>query len=199
MGRGAMRPAMDTGRAAAALGGDQRIWTGIGVVTGEPFVDSNEGMFVCVTLQPEDVRVCARVATVYSGDGFGVWFPLRAGEQVVVVLPRGDTFESPVVVGRVPSREEKPPTEFDNRTIIVKAKAGEDIKVITNGAGRVKLGDATGPKSAVRFEDLNAALQSFVVFVNAHTHVVSGTVAAAPTPPATLNLQPAKSQKVKVD
>lgn len=176
MARPAARKALDTNRAGAAFGGDQRIWVGIGIVSKAPTLDPVNGLFATVILQPENIPVTARVACAYSGPEFGVWLPLRKDEQVVVMFPRGDTFDSPIIVGRVPSQDEKPPSEFDNQTVIIKGKSGENVKVITQGSDQVYLADPAGPYSAVRYQPMSQALAALLNQILAHTHL-GGTLA----------------------
>lgn len=191
-------------RMGAAVAGptqDTRVWSAIGVVKGEPFLDPDEGIFAVVEIQPEQYRVCARMSAVYSGDGFGIWTPLRDGEQVVLGLPMGDTFGFPIILGRVPSRDEKPPQEFQNDRVLIKGRGGEHIVLATQGSGEVRVVDPTGPKHGVRWEDLNSALQSYVLAVNTHTHIFPTGGSQPTTPPVvptTLNLTPARSTRFKV-
>jgi hypothetical protein len=192
---------MDTGRAGEAVSPPTLLWSALGIVKANPVVDPAEGVFVLVRVMPEDFTVSCRVAVTYSGDGFGMYFPLRVGEQVAIAFPGGETFGNPYIVARIPSREEKPPTEFDNEVVIVKMKTGESIRVLTGGGGEIRLGGGQNEASAVRWSDLNQALQQYHAQTYApHTHLdpVSGStgVPSVLTPP---NIAAAASASVKVD
>lgn len=197
-----VRTEPDVSRIKQALGGDKSLWVAIGLVEGTPFVDPDEGVFVMVKIMPDEFKVCCRVLTWYSGDGFGVYFPLRAGEQVLVDFPGADTFGAPCIVGRIPSRDEKPPTEFDNATGILKMKAGEDLRVLTQGAGEVRLGDGTNESNAARFTELQNYVTQLATALVAHVHpgVVNGGGSTGPSATVFPNdISSARSGHVKID
>ncbi len=93
--------------ALARPGMDPRVWVSYGLVAPETAdhksveFDAPWGPTVWVVLQPHRQIVACRVAGHVAGNGEGEWAPFLAGDEVLVVVPEGDTRAVPVIVGRL--------------------------------------------------------------------------------------------------
>jgi len=93
--------------ALARPGMDPRVWVSYGLVAPETDdhksveFDAPWGPTVWVVLQPHRQIVACRVAGHVAGNGEGEWAPFLAGDEVLVVVPEGDTRAVPVIVGRL--------------------------------------------------------------------------------------------------
>lgn len=109
-----MRTTPDTasmGRGVSYPGIDPRLWISLAVVT-ELGVDPANGVYADVQLIPSgDLQTC-RVGIAYGGPGYGAWFPLAKDDLVVVLFPRGDPAEGPVITSRLWSGSDPPPREL---------------------------------------------------------------------------------------
>lgn len=118
---------------------DPRTWVSIGLVMAAQQVDGETvnsvefdedlGPLVNVTLQPTNVSVRCRVASVIAGNGEGEYVPFVEGDEVLVVIPDGQTMSSPVIIGRMNNGVDKWPSE---------SIAGQDPKKNTFAFRRVR-------------------------------------------------------------
>ncbi len=114
-------------------GMDTRSWVSYGVVDkqtseGDRPVEFTEeyGPIVNVTLQPSGIPVMARVGGFIAGAGEGSWYPIQAGDEVVVVLPDGMP-SSAIIICRMNQQIDKFPT-----TVV-----GNDVSTNTFGFWRM--------------------------------------------------------------
>jgi hypothetical protein len=109
-----MRSTIDTGRlgkAASFPGIDPRCWCCLAVVL-DLGVDPETGVYADVSLIPSGDKQTCIIGSGYSGRQFGAWFPIQKDDLVVVLFPRGDPAEGPVVVSRLWSGSDPPPPEL---------------------------------------------------------------------------------------
>lgn len=105
--------AFDAALFRKALGvGVDRMWCSYGTVAEDSpdahsvrFKDDKdvaipEGPLVTVVLHPSEIVVVCRVAGASAGIGEGEWCPMLQGDEVVVLIPEGDTHAGCVIVGR---------------------------------------------------------------------------------------------------
>jgi hypothetical protein len=161
------------------------------------------------------------IGTGYASQGDGSLAPIRAGDQVAVTFfegrPGGQGIVGPRVYGKnaVPempggalgAKRGQHRVLFDANGNIVAEVAGCSLQSageVSIDGSVVKLGGADA--SAVRFEQLDAALQALVALLASHTHLYVPALAPAPAavptlppvPTPTLVLAPARALKVKV-
>lgn len=101
--------------AVSKPGIDPRIWASYGIVNQEQGdehsveFDPDWGPLVSVVLQPHNQLVSCRVSSSCAGNGEGEWHPFLQGDEVLVVIPEGDTRSVPVIVGRLNNSIDKFP------------------------------------------------------------------------------------------
>jgi len=130
--------------AVSAPGIDPRCWECLAYVT--EFNIDEEGPYVDVILMPENYPETARVGAEYAGPNFGLYVPIEKDTEVVVGFPGGDPDEGLVVLRRLWSKSDPPPQlARDNpEDIILVAKEGANIRIVTQGGGQVLVQDIDG-------------------------------------------------------
>lgn len=137
----------DVNRIALAVsrpGIDPRTWNCMAYVVA--FKIDKEGPFVDVALMPSEAPETARVGADYAGPGFGVYYPLEKDTEVSVGFPNGDPNEGLVILRRFWSKSDPPPQlAQDNPTdVLIIAKSGANIRIVTQGGGTVMIQDVDG-------------------------------------------------------
>ena len=150
---------------------DPRVWISYGVLTSEPYIETQEGqqdVFVNVMLMPSGENETARVGAIYAGNGFGLYAPLHENDEVLVLAPSGDPDEGLVIAQRLWSAADPPPDEItlhpDDLTLVVEEDKNLRLKVMGAGdviisadAGKVRLGGEAAEKGVARLDDTVAA------------------------------------------
>ena len=101
--------------AIARPGMDPRVWVSYGLVAPDNEdhksveFDAGWGPTVWVVLQPHDQLVACRVAASVAGNGEAEWVPFTSGDEVLVLIPEGDTRSVSVIVGRLNNEQDKFP------------------------------------------------------------------------------------------
>ncbi len=163
----------DMSRLAAALsipGIDPRIWVSYAYLDSEPYIDSESGsedIVADIVLMPSNQEETARISSIYAGDGFGLYCPLHALDEVLVVAPSGDPDAGLVIVQKLWSPATVPPPEFaehpEDVTLVV--EEGKSLRlnvlgagnvVITAEEGKIKLGGEEAEKGVARMDDTTA-------------------------------------------
>ena len=138
------------GKATSHAGIDPRTWVSIAVVTGI-YLNKKEGPMVGVMLMPSQDEYTARMGTPYAGNQYGSYMPLDVDDEVLVAIPSGHPDEGCVVVARLWSPSDPPPTDhittssdeitndLSDDVIIVKVKKGNTARVIVQGGGKIVL------------------------------------------------------------
>lgn len=132
---------LDVQRLASALRGpgiDTRCWVSLAIATADSQVDATHGVFVDVKLMPTEEQYTARVGAIYAGDGFGIYSRIRKDDELVVVLPSGNSTEGAVVTSRLWSQADKPPTSIkDNpEDLIIVVEPEKNMRVKLTGGGQ---------------------------------------------------------------
>lgn len=135
---------LDVGRLGAALarpGIDTRISSSRAYANAESYYDEKAGVFVDVTLVPSGQEVTARVPSLYAGVGFGFYARIHADDELLVVLPNGDPAEGAIVVARLWSEADTPPTEAkdDPDEIMLVVEKDKHLRLKTTGEGKVAI------------------------------------------------------------
>jgi hypothetical protein len=143
-GRARVGTGLDTqrlGQALARPGMDPRVWVTLAYANGESAVDAPEGVFVDVTLSPSGQVVCARVGTGYAGNSFGAYGKIHKDDELVVVIPNGDPAEGAVVVARLWSQADPPPSDaiVEVDEVVLDIEADKPYRLRTSGSGKIEV------------------------------------------------------------
>jgi hypothetical protein len=214
------RNRLDVGRISALAqrpGIDPRVNL-VTAVVREIGYDPDNGVFADVYFEPDGPEETVLVGTSYAGNGFGDWNPLEKDDVVLVAVPLGDPNTGAVIIARMWSAADKPPSDFAGPTVadgveptrdrIIRVKAGQNIKIIVSGggnvnltvedAGKVYLGESSGTHAVGDGVNLKSYLDSLKTWAQAHTHTyIPGTLASAPTSPPVAS-PPAPTDAVKL-
>lgn len=159
---------IDLGRLIAGVRGpglDTRVWLSLAYADGDSATEEG-GQFVEVVLLPTGERLTARVASEYTGNGYGSSAKVYDKDELLVAVPRGNPAEGAVVVRRLWNARHKTPAQAraneaeDVTTIIRKDK---HFRLETSGSGKsyFKSGDTSiveAPKVRLGGEDATEQL-----------------------------------------
>lgn len=125
------------GMLAAMRYGEER-WIMLGICRAVT-IDS-ESVFLDIEV-PEGDIVRARLVPAHAGAGWGIYHPVREGDQFLVLCPGGDPDDSPIAVGPLHSEEDPVPSEAlsDSETWWLVARPGKSVRIKATGAGRIYL------------------------------------------------------------
>jgi hypothetical protein len=166
--------------AVSAPGIDPREWVKVGVV--DAVVVDGQGVFLDVTVQPDGYPVRAKMASLYAGDGFGLYCPVRKGDQVVLVVPDGTPDGIPVATGTLHNAQDALPSEAasDPESIWLVAERGKHVRLRVAGgtvsldADRVEIGGWGTANPMTRWHQLRAILDDLVGELISHGHFGAG-------------------------
>lgn len=186
---------MDVGRLAEAVSGpgiDPRTWLSFGVVTA--IGSDAEGFFADTTMVPGMVKVPARVGMSYAGPGFGESSPVGVDDEVVVVIPDGNPANGGVVVARLWSASDAPPSDVldnpDDRVLVM--KPGQSYRLGVSNGGGVFLGQTTASDAAVRGTTYRSAEDSRFAAMDAFAEAVGVVLVALQSAAPTLTGSPSQ-------
>jgi hypothetical protein len=194
--------AIDTNRLSEAVsrpGVDPRSWVSLAVV--DDFAIDSEGVWADVTLMPSRRKETCIVGAAYAGNGFGFYAPLYKDDQVVVVFPGGDA-TSPVIVSRLHSQADAPPSTAQAAAnasdVILVIESGKHLRIETGGAGniilepkgagKVEIGGEANVDPMVLGQKLSTWLTALITALDTHVHtgVTSGAQDSGPIKPPTI-------------
>ncbi|HUK34913.1 MAG TPA: phage baseplate assembly protein V [Vicinamibacterales bacterium] len=142
LAEGVSRPGIDT-----------RTWVSLAIVDAVNVVDG-EGVYVDVTLIPIGNPETVRMGAPYAGDGFGSYAPVKQNDEVVVMFPDGDPNVGGIIVARLWSASDPPPSEAVNNPddYTLRIADGSNLWLKTSGDGTTKWsGDVDAIESSNRF------------------------------------------------
>lgn len=139
----------DVSRIARALqrpGIDPRAWVSLALV--QSVVVDADGAFCDVLLVPSNRRHTARLGAAYAGSGWGMYAPPQVDDEVVVMAPDGDPSAGLVIVSRVWSRVDAPPTEAQENPedVVLVVRPDRSLRLSVSGGGKVYIGGSDGTK-----------------------------------------------------
>lgn len=149
LGRSRISGLMDMNRLGAALarpGMDTRVTSSYAYANDESFYDSAHGVFVNVTLAPSGQVLNARVPSIYAGKGFGLYARIHKDDELLLLIPNGDPAEGAVVIDRLWSQADTPPSEIgtDEDEVMLIVEKDKALRLKTTGSGKVEIdSDAT--------------------------------------------------------
>lgn len=173
------------GAALSRPGIDPRTWVSYATVTAIGI--DTEGVFVDVTLLPSRDPGTARLGSDYTGPGYGLYFPIGIGDEVVVEAPNGDPQGGLVITSRLHSASDQLPQDaIDNPTdVVLVAKASTSVRMVVTDGGKLYLGSSTASDDAVRGTTYRNAEDELFSAMNATTTAlttaISALSAASPT------------------
>lgn len=171
--------------AVSRPGIDPRIWHCLAFVE-KVTVDPDEGIFADVILMPTEDRETCRIATVYSGPGFGFYFPIEEGDEVMVWAPNGDPDEGLVCMPHLWSKSDPPPPDVTNSTkvdVLLHVKSGQNLSIKVEGGGKIKLGSVSANEPLVLGKQWQSLMSSFLNVIITHTHLFPALLGAPTSPP----------------
>lgn len=139
------------GEALSRPGIDPRCWVSLATIE-DIAIDPDEGIFADVFLMPSRQTLTARVMSPYIGDGYGLFFPLKVGDEVLVGWPSGDPMMGLCILGRLFSPTDKPSLQFSknpatlNPAIAETLDTTDDIVLVVEPGQSVKI-TVSGPTS----------------------------------------------------
>ena len=150
----------DVSRIARALqrpGIDPRAWVSLALV--QSVVVDADGAFCDVLLVPSNRRHTARFGAAYAGSGWGLYAPPQVDDEVVVMAPDGDPSAGLVIVSRVWSRVDAPPTEAQENPedVVLVVRPDRSLRLSVSGGGKVYLGGSDGTKAVAHVDSSVAA------------------------------------------
>lgn len=136
----------DVGLLAASMarpGMDPRVWL-INAVVMDLGHDPQEGHFAEVKPQPTGPAFTCYVGQPYAGNDFGMHFPLKRGDTVLVAVPLGDTGQGPWIVSRRWDASDRPPVEVGtgdepSTSVVLKVERGQNLHIIVSGGGNIQI------------------------------------------------------------
>lgn len=163
----------DFSRIAQALkipGIDPRTWVCQGYV--EAFGIDEEGPFIDAICTPSEETVPCRLASVYSGPGYGFFFPIEKDDEVLIFAPNGDPNAGLIAMPRPWSKSDPPPQDaIDNPTeILLHAKEGVAINFTVSGGAKVTFGNRDADENFVLGQQWKAMMEALFDAIAAMTH-----------------------------
>lgn len=127
-------------KALSRPGIDPRMWISCGYVQAVSKTD--QGTFVDVVIAPHLDPYTCRVGEVYAGVGHGMSFPMSVDDEVLVALPNGDPNEGGVVICRLHSASDPPPSEVEDNPddVVLHVQDGQSMTVVVESGGTINLG-----------------------------------------------------------
>lgn len=168
MFRSRVTSGIDVNRLAAAVarpGIDPRVWVSYAVLTSDPVVELREGqqdVLVDLLLLPSGQPETARVGAMYAGNGFGLYAPLHKDDEVLVVAPSGDPDEGLVVMQRLWSPADPPPSAVSENPLDVTlvVENGRSLRLNVSGGGKVYLGGSEDTQPVALGQSVQDYLES---------------------------------------
>src|SRR5258708_261871 len=149
---------MDSGRLAQLVsmpGIDPRVWVSLCIVDSVN-IDQQHGVFADVHIMSTATldrsgnvvaqQETVRVAPDYAGNGFGIFYPPAAGDEVLVLWPDGHPDNGGVMVKRLWSASDQPPATVVNnpKDALLMFNSDVNLRVIAQGKGNIVLQVANG-------------------------------------------------------
>jgi Type VI secretion system/phage-baseplate injector OB domain len=117
---------------------DPRVWVSLAIVDAVN-VQDGQGVFVDVTLIPSQNEETVRMGIPYAGDGFGSYAPVKEDDEVVVMFPSGDPNEGGVLISRLWSASDPPPSTAVNNPddTLMQVEKDKNYRMIASGSGNI--------------------------------------------------------------
>lgn len=141
------RTKIDVRRLSSAVrspGVDTRVWLTEAEVIEMGF-DAEEGLFADVRILPELDEITCYIASSYAAVGGGDYAPLKAGDTVLVAIPRGQPERASYIIARYNDRTRPPPEELGGENgaptpdRVVRMAPGESYRIIASDGGAISI------------------------------------------------------------
>lgn len=129
---------------------DPRVWASNCIVESV-HIDADHGVFADVHIMStatvdDDGNVVAqketvRVAAAYAGNGFGLYMRPSVDDEVIVIWPDGAPDNGGILIGRVWSASDQPPSKAgdDPEDVLLMVESGKNIRIVVQGGGKIVL------------------------------------------------------------
>jgi hypothetical protein len=133
------------GQAISRPGIDPRTWVSMAIALDDSKVDPAFGVYVNVQLLPSGEKYTAIVGADYAGPGFGLYSPIKAGDDLVVMIPNGDPRVNVQVIRRLWSAAGIPPAEavLDPTEVMLIVEPNSNLRLKVTGTGNIELDSAS--------------------------------------------------------
>lgn len=166
-----------TAEAMSMPGIDPRGWIEYGIIDDDPDAISVEqgGVFVDVTLQPSGKPVTCRWGGIYAAPGGAVFFPIRRGDEVIVLIPGGDEDSGCVAMPRLHNDIDTFPTEVNGREVdgsfpFVKIEEGDwEVEV----SGTIRMQGSNAAEAARKGDSVQVKIPANTVVIAAQNAVLN--------------------------
>lgn len=156
-----------------------------------------DGVWADVVLQPLEIPVTARMQLGVGGGTCTILCPLRAGDEVLVIIPDGDLNNPPAIVAILNSQGVKIPLESDGRPVFkndrlsifakgvpieIRTDAGNKVHLQTDGdavveqggSGKVRLGGDGAAESVIKGDTYRLAERTFLTALDTYVSAIQG-------------------------
>lgn len=139
-------------RAIQRPGIDPRAWVSLAIV--QSVVVDADGAFCDVLLVPSNRLHTARLGAAYAGSGWGLFLPPLVDDEVVVLAPDGDPSAGLVIVSRLWSQVDAPPTEAQENPedAVLVVQPDKSLRLSVSGGGKVYIGGSDGTKAVAHVD-----------------------------------------------
>jgi phage baseplate assembly protein gpV len=139
-------------RAIQRPGIDPRAWVSLALV--QSVVVDTDGAFCDVLLVPSNRLHTARLGAAYAGSGWGLFLPPLVDDEVVVLAPDGDPSAGLVIVSRLWSQVDAPPTEAqaNPEDAVLVVQPDKSLRLSVSGGGKVYIGGSDGTKAVAHVD-----------------------------------------------
>lgn len=190
-------------RAIQRPGIDPRAWVSLAIV--QSVVVDTDGAFCDVLLVPSNRLHTARLGAAYAGSGWGLFLPPLVDDEVVVLAPDGDPSAGLVIVSRLWSQVDAPPTEAqaNPEDAVLVVQPDKSLRLSVSGGGKVYIGGSDGTKAVAHVDsgvDATGTIATGMLgWMTAVTTVLNGIApSSVPTPPTTIGSVATGSAVVEV-
>jgi hypothetical protein len=148
---------------------DDSLWLSFAKVLSVSIASDRSSMRARVELLPSQYEAQVRVGAEYVAPGVGIYFPLRAGDLVLVGYPSADP-DTGVLVKRLASQEDTVPEEFNNDKVVLKLLGSEEFVVVGNAQ---KFGSSGSTENLVLGQVFKSMMSDVLDALAKHKHICS--------------------------
>lgn len=147
------------GRALSRPGMDPRVWASQAIVRAVNVTSA--GVYLDVFLIPDKLDETARWGSMYSGPGYGFYFPVAVDDTVLVINPSGEPDHGLLAIPWSWEPADPPPVDAvsnpndavllmqTDRNVRLVTQGSGDLVLDPRGTGKVRLGGETGTRKVV--------------------------------------------------
>jgi len=148
---------------------DNSLWMSFANVLSVSIANDRSSMKARVELLPTEYEAEVRVGAEYVAPGVGIYFPLRAGDLVMVGYPSADP-DSGVLIKRLASQDDTVPEEFNNDKVVLKMLGNEELVIVGNAQ---KFGSSGSTENLVLGQVFKGMMSDILDALAKHMHISS--------------------------